>query len=138
MYISFFDGMKDNIDIEKTLRYNDLSLTMLNTIELTVSIAIEFWGYLKSVFNISKVNDSAVKISKNIKIIKDIYDELFNKLNYQNLRLLLLYYYFLNKILFNELNCKEIEDKIIQFNQNRENFNNNIGTKVTSMVILNN
>ena len=138
MYISFFDGMKDNIDIEKTLRYNDLSLTMLNTIELTVSIAIEFWGYLKSVFNISKVNDSAVKISKNIKIIKDIYDELFNKLNYQNLRLLLLYYYFLNKILFNELNCKEIEDKIIQFNQNRENFNNNIGTKVTSMVIRNN
>ena len=69
MYISFFDGMKDNIDIEKTLRYNDLSLTMLNTIELTVSIAIEFWGYLKSVFNISKVNDSAVKISKNIKMI---------------------------------------------------------------------
>ena len=138
MYINYFDGMKDNIDIEKTLRYNDLSLTMLNTIELTVSIAIEFWGYLKSVFNISKVNDSAVKISKNIKIIKDIYDELFNKLNYQNLRLLLLYYYFLNKILFNELNCKEIEDKIIQFNQNRENFNNNIGTKVTSMVIRNN
>ena len=137
MYINYFDGMKDNIDIEKTLRYNDLSLTMLNTIELTVSIAIEFWGYLKSVFNISKVNDSAVKISKNIKIIKDIYDELFNKLNYQNLRLLLLYYYFLNKILFNELNCKEIEDKIIQFNQNRENFNNNIGTKVTSMVIRN-
>jgi|LauGreDrversion4_2_1035121.scaffolds.fasta_scaffold1369394_1 hypothetical protein len=134
MYKSYLEGKKDNIDIETTLKYNSLSFAMLDLIDKTTQTAIEFWLDVKSDFNRSKIYDSAVKISKNIQLIRENYDELVNKLKYKNVKLLYLYYDFLEKIIFYEQDCKEIKDKIIQYTQSRDNSNEFIESKETSMV----
>ena len=120
MYKDFLADKKDNIDIEITLNYNNLSNSMLDKMEKTAEITIEFWMDVRSDFNRSKIYDSAVKISKNIKIIKDNYNELVNKNKYKNIKLLLLYYDFLSKIIFYEQDTIELRDKIISFNQDSE------------------
>ena len=109
---------------------------MLDTMEKTAQITIEFWMDVRSDFNRSKIYDSAVKISKNIKIIKDNYDELVNKNKYKNIKLLLLYYDFLSKIIFYEQDTIELRDKIINFNQHRDNSTSLIDNKESSMVIF--
>lgn len=134
MYKGYLEGKKDNIDIETTLKYNNLSFAMLDLIDKTTQIAIEFWLDVKSDFNRSKIYDSAVKISKNIQLIRENYDELVNRLKYKNVKLLYLYYDFLEKIIFYEQDCKEIKDKIIQYTQSRDNSNDYIESKETSMV----
>ena len=117
MYICYLELKKDYINIEKTLKYNENSSSMLDTMDKTAQICIEFWTDVKSNFHKSKIYDSAVKISKNIKIISENYNELVNSFKYKNVKLMVLYYDFLDKIISYEQDCKEIQKKIIKFTQ---------------------
>ena len=117
MYICYLELKKDYINIEKTLKYNENSSSMLDTMDKTAQICIEFWTDVKSNFHKSKIYDSAVKISKNIKIISENYNELVNSFKYKNVKLMVLYYDFLDKIISYEQVCKEIQKKIIKFTQ---------------------
>ena len=134
MYSFYLELKKEFIDIERTLRYNNLSSTMLDKMQNTAQTCIEFWMDVKSDFNKSKIYDSAVKISKNIKIIKENFDVLVNKFSYKNVKLLILYKDFLEKIIFYEQDCREIKEKIKQYNQITDSANDYIEFKDNLMV----
>ena len=127
MYKSYLKQFHGDINIENVLKYNNLSLKIIDEMEKTTHRTIEFWTEVKSSRDKSKLYKAAVNISNSIRDMKSFSTELINDLEYKDINFYKLYCDFLEKIIFHEQDAIELREKLklIQNDLNNITLNEN-------------
>ena len=127
LYIEFSAKPHDEVDIEDVLHYNDIVSKLVEAMSSTTTSMKTFWSIIANIK--LKVSSStskhidlyslSISLTNNIKYISSLFNIIYSNKNYTNKQIVYIYSVFLNRVVLDRKNAKDIKSKLISEGDSR-------------------